>query len=182
MAAYKSNRLLMVLIAVFGVVGVSVSLSHYDSEKNERTERGERGERSERTEKPAHSTSEKSEKKMPHPIRNTASQDSAAESLDTLTAQWMTTEQRINSLVETNTHLQQENKTLLQQLQDKTNKTDQTTNTLTNTLTQLQSQVQTLTAHPDIAHLGCIRYRSTHPARARTVGIFTYHSDKSKNG
>ena len=73
-----------------------------------------------------------------HTVVNTASQDSAAESLDTLTVQWSTTEQRVKSIVEDNTKLQQENKTLLQQLQEKT---DKNTTTLTTTVTQLQSQI-----------------------------------------
>ena len=95
------------------------------------------------------STQAAREKRLSHPVSNTASQDSAAESLDTLTVQWTTTEQRVKSIVEQNTQLQQENKTLLQQLQDKT---DQSTATLTTTVTQLQSQVQALTAHPATAN------------------------------
>jgi hypothetical protein len=124
MAAYKSNRLLIIIVALFGVAGVIVAISNHDSKQ---------------------STQAAHEKRLSHPVNNTASQDSAAESLDTLTVQWTTTEQRVKSIVEQNTQLQQENKTLLQQLQ---NKTDQSTATLTTTVTQLQSQVQALTTHP----------------------------------
>ncbi len=79
-----------------------------------------------------------------HTVVNTASQDSAAESLDTLTVQWSSTEQRVKAIVEDNTKLQQDNKTLLQQLQDKT---DKNTTMLTTTVTQLQSQIAALTTH-----------------------------------
>ena len=82
---------------------------------------------------------------MPPLVANTASQDSAAESLDTLTVQWTATEQRVKSIVEDNANLQQQNKALLQQLQDKTS---QTTTTLSTTVEQLQTQVQAFTTHP----------------------------------
>lgn len=79
-----------------------------------------------------------------HAVANTASQDSAAESLDTLTVQWSTTEQRVKSIVEANTQLQKDNQALLQQLREKT---DQNTAALTSTVTQLQLQVDTLATH-----------------------------------
>ncbi len=100
-----------------------------------------------------------------HTVVNTASQDSAAESLDTLTVQWSSTEQRVKAIVEDNTKLQQDNKALLQQLQEKT---DKNTSTLTTTVTQLQSQIEALTAHP----------ASENP----TVRCGTTHSDRTRIG
>ena len=94
----------------------------------------------------SHSTSQVIKKPLmssPHTVANTASQDSAAESLDTLTVQWSATEQRVKSIVEANTQLQKDNQALVQQLREKT---DQNTATLTTTVTQLQSRVDTLTA------------------------------------
>lgn len=125
MAAYKSRHLFIAgAVVIMGIVSFVIGFSH---------------------DHPASVSHSTQTKHMTHPISNTASQDSAAESLDTLTVQWTTTEQRVKSIVDQNTQLQQENKTLLQQLQDKT---DQTNRTLTTTVTQLQSQVQALTAHP----------------------------------
>ncbi len=129
MAAFKSHHLKIAAAAVVSLFIGVLGIAHYFKPSP-----------------PSHSAL------MPrsiHPISNTASQDSAAESLDTLTVQWTTTEQRVKSIVDENTRLQQENKTLLQQLQDKS---DQTNRTLTSTVTQLQSQVQSLTAHPQDNH------------------------------
>jgi hypothetical protein len=84
-----------------------------------------------------------------HSVVNTASQDSAAESLDTLTVQWSATEQRVKSIVEANHQLQQDNKALLQQLQEKT---DRNATALTTAVTQLQSQMDALTAHSTTHH------------------------------
>ncbi len=91
----------------------------------------------------SHSTSQVIKKPLmgsPHTVVNTASQDSAAESLDTLTVQWSATEQRVKSIVEANTQLQKDNQALLQQLREKT---DQSTTSLTTTVTQLQSRMDT---------------------------------------
>jgi regulator of replication initiation timing len=129
MAAYKSNRLLIIGVVIFGISSSIVAIYTHHGEPSAPAAR---------------------EKLAPHPVvRNTASQDSAAESLDTLTVQWTTTEQQVKSIVEHNTQLQQENKTLWQQLQ---NKTDQSTNSLTTTIAQLQSQIQALTAHSTTGH------------------------------
>ena len=129
MAAYKSRHLWIAAVAVISITTLIVWIANrYPASPSSRP-----------VQLP-HTT---------HPISNTASQDSAAESLDTLTVQWTTTEQRVKSIVDENTRLQQENKTLLQQLQDKT---DQTNRTLTSTVTQLQSQMQALTTHPQDYH------------------------------
>jgi flagellar basal body-associated protein FliL len=127
MAAFKSHHLKIAAAAVISLF--ILGLAHYF--------------------KPVPASHSAPPPRSSHPISNTASQDSAAESLDTLTVQWTTTEQRVKSIVDENTRLQQENKTLLQQLQDKT---DQTNRTLTSTVTQLQSQVQALTVHPQDNH------------------------------
>jgi hypothetical protein len=129
MAAFKSHHLKLAAAAVIIVIVVAVGIGNYYKAPP-----------SHHSALTPHTT---------HPIHNTASQDSAAESLDTLTVQWTTTEQRVKSIVDENTRLQQENKTLLQQVQDKS---DQTNRTLTTTVTQLQSQVQALTAHPQDNH------------------------------
>ena len=52
-----------------------------------------------------HSSHSRANHDLSHPVNNTASQDSAAESLDTLTVQWTTTEQRVKSIVEENTQI-----------------------------------------------------------------------------
>ena len=129
MAAFKSHHLKIAAVAVISLLIVVLGIAH--------------------SIKPSPSSHSAPTPRSTHPINNTASQDSAAESLDTLTVQWTTTEQRVKSIVDENTRLQQENKTLLQQLQDKT---DQTNRTLTSSVTQLQSQMQSLTAHPQDNH------------------------------
>lgn len=129
MAAHKSNPLLRwgILPILIASVGILAWLYHFVH--------------------PAHSASQVIKKPLMsvnHSVVNTASQDSAAESLDTLTVQWSATEQRVKSIVEANTQLQKDNQALSQQLREKT---DQQTATLTTTVTQLQSQVDALTAH-----------------------------------
>lgn len=128
MAAYKTNPILKWLgVSILAVLLVSYVIFHRD---------------------PSSQTSQKEAKHSVHSpplMTNTASQDSAAESLDTLTVQWSATEQRVKSIVDDNAQLQQQNKTLLQQLQEKNN---QTTTTLSTTVEQLQLQIQALTTHP----------------------------------
>jgi hypothetical protein len=125
MAAHKTNPLLK-WSAIPGVVILGM-LIYYLS-----------------THHPSTSPVKKSLMPSSHTVVNTASQDSAAESLDTLTVQWSSTEQRVKAIVEDNKKLQQDNKTLLQQLQEKT---DKNTTSLTTTVTQLQSQITALTTH-----------------------------------
>lgn len=129
MAAHKQNRFLIVVMVIIAfMLACGVYVYHDQS--------------------PAHPTVSKTVSHLGHVIPNSASQDSAAESLDTLTVQWTATEQRVKSIVDDNTQLQSQNKVLLQQLQEKTN---QNTQSLTTTVAQLQSQVQTLATHPQNA-------------------------------
>lgn len=76
--------------------------------------------------------------------KNTASQDSAAESLDTLTAQLTATQQQVKTVVETNATLQQQNQQLLTQLQSKK---DKTAGDLSQQVAALTDQMQKLTAN-----------------------------------
>ncbi|HVV67996.1 MAG TPA: TIGR03752 family integrating conjugative element protein [Gammaproteobacteria bacterium] len=71
----------------------------------------------------------------------TASQDSAAESLDTLTAQLSATQQQVNSVVKNNETLQQQNQQLLAKLQ---NKKDKTAGDLSQQVAELKDQMQKL--------------------------------------
>jgi len=127
MAAHKTNPLLKLLIGaalIIVVIIITISLNRCST--------------------PPKPVVKKTMTRSGHIVANTASQDSAAESLDTLTVQWTSTEQRVKAIVDDNTQLQQQNKALLQQLQDKNN---QTTTALSTTVEQLQSQVQALTTH-----------------------------------
>ncbi len=74
----------------------------------------------------------------PKNAKNTASQDSAAESLDTLTAQLSATQQQVNSVVKNNETIQQ-NQQLLAKLQGKK---DKTTGDLSQQVAELKDQVQ----------------------------------------
>ncbi len=125
MAAHKTNRLLIGVVVFLGVVSIVWMLVHKSQ--------------------PSGLSMKKPIRPVLHNVSNNASQDSAAESLDTLTVQWTATEQRMKSVVADNAQLQQQNKTLLQQLQEKTN---QTTTQLSATMEQLQSQMQALSTHP----------------------------------
>lgn len=73
--------------------------------------------------------------------KNSASQDSAAESLDTLTAQLAATQQQVNTVVKSNETLQQQNQQLLSQLQ---NKKDKTASNLSEQMAELKDKVQKL--------------------------------------
>jgi uncharacterized protein YgiM (DUF1202 family) len=78
-------------------------------------------------------------------VTNSASKDSAKESLDTLTATLGETEQKVQSIVKTNAELKTQNESLLTQLQGKK---DQKITELTQELEHLKTQVQTITSHP----------------------------------
>ena len=78
---------------------------------------------------------------LPTATKNTASQDSAAESLDTLTAQLSATEHKVQAIVTQNQSLQQQNQELLHQLQSK----PQGTAELAQQIEQLKAQFN---AHP----------------------------------
>ncbi len=77
--------------------------------------------------------------------KNTASKDSAKESLDTLTAELGETQQTVKSVVKTNEALKVQNETLLSQVQ---NKKDQKTIELSQEVEQLKSQIQNIASHP----------------------------------
>src|SRR5262245_39814407 len=70
----------------------------------------------------AHHGKKASPADVPAKTKNSASHDSAAESLDTLTTEWAATQQKVNTVVKTNETLQQQNQQLLSQLQNKKEK------------------------------------------------------------
>ncbi len=78
-------------------------------------------------------------------IKNSASKDSAKESLDTLTAELGETQQQVKSVMKANDDLKTQNQSLLAELQGKK---DQTTQKLSQELSSLKTQVQTLNTHP----------------------------------
>lgn len=118
MAAHKTNGLLkFVLIPVIAIVLV---VSIYSR---------------------THSSKEPKEAAIPTnpPAKNTASRDSAAESLDTLTARLTATQQKVNTFIKNNESLQQKNQQLLNRLQNKKDDNDN----LLQQLNELQAQVKT---------------------------------------
>ena len=78
-------------------------------------------------------------------IANTASKDSAKESLDTLTASLSETQQNVQTVMKDNEALKTQNTTLLSQLQTKK---DEKTESLSQEVSHLQSQLQSLNTHP----------------------------------
>ncbi len=94
--------------------------------------------------KSCHSTEPVTQKSISHGIlpTNSAAQDSAAESLDTLTAELKETRDKINEVSKTNETLKKENTGLADQLNSKQN---DTTRALTNDIQQLKTQFQALT-------------------------------------
>jgi len=83
------------------------------------------------------------------PIKNSASKDSAKESLDTLTAELGETQQTVKTVVKTNEALKTQNETLAAQLQGKK---DQKTTELSQEVEHLKTQLQTLTNHTGNEH------------------------------
>ncbi len=129
MAAHKTNGLLKLLLIPFLalIVVIVLSLIHGQVKENQSTI----------------NTDSKNAK-------NTASKDSAAESLDTLTAQLLATQQQINTVAKNNATLQQQNQQLLAQWQNKKAKEN---GDLSQQLAELKAQVQTLHQTPDTDHL-----------------------------
>lgn len=95
--------------------------------------------------KSCHHTEPASQKTMPRDslVNNTAAEDSAAESLDTLTAELAETRNQINNVTRANETLKKENSGLNGKLN---NKQDETTRELTNDIQQLKTQFQVLTS------------------------------------
>lgn len=118
MAAHKTNRLLKwgvpILVIVIVLSMVKMTLRHHHSNQ---------------VVSPLKSTQAK----------NTASHDSAAESLDTLTAQLSATEQKLKDLMATGQTVQQQNQQLLQQLQGAN---EQTTAQLSQQIEQIKTQLR----------------------------------------
>lgn len=119
MAAHKTNRLLICTTAAVSilllVIGIA-RLSHSGKSTIPQTH-------------------------LNKPVKNTASQDSAAESLDTLTSEMLATKQELKVFSQDNAVLKQQNQALLAQLQGKDNAT---TAALSQDISQLKSQMQTL--------------------------------------
>ncbi len=129
MAAHKTNGLLkFVLIPVIALVIVVVLSMAHGGKGKEATA---------------------SLNTNPKNAKNTASKDSAAESLDTLTAQLSATQQQVNTVAKNNADLQQQNQQLLAQLQSKKEKEN---GDLSQQLAELKAHVQTLDK-TDVNHL-----------------------------
>jgi integrating conjugative element protein (TIGR03752 family) len=77
--------------------------------------------------------------------KESASKDSAKESLDTLTAELGETQQTVKAVVKTNEELKAQNESLLAQVQGKK---DQKTTELNQEVEHLKTQLQTITNHP----------------------------------
>lgn len=136
MAAHKTNGILkfaVIPVVVILLLVIVLAASHHPKAK------------------PAHAVTEKS-------IKNSASKDSAAESLDTLTAQLNETQQQVKSVVETNEQLKTENQQLLKQLQGKK---DVATDNLSKEVEALKSNVATLNNHPSTTKESSIEHVET---------------------
>jgi len=96
---------------------------------------------------------EPSPQKMISHTENTAAHDSAAESLDTLTAELAETRDQIKQVSQTNTALKQENNNLTTQL---TTKQETVTNALSDELQQLKTQFQALINQPPETRLASV--------------------------
>src|SRR5262245_29796561 len=118
MAAHKTNGLLKFAVPILVAIIVGFLVHHHDRSATIR----------------------------PHATKVSASQDSAAESLNTLTAQLADTQKNVKAVVTANTDLQQQNTTLHNQLQSKQNQANQT---LSDQIAQLKNQLEGLHAHED---------------------------------
>lgn len=92
------------------------------------------------------SVSDKNKTHSETTIKNTASNDSAAESLDTLTAELQHTKQQVIEVAKNNQQLKVQNNELIKKGQTKT---DNTTNTLNQKVEQLKVQIADLMQKPE---------------------------------
>ncbi len=124
--------------------------------------------------KSCHSEEHINQKSAPHEIlsANTAAQDSAAESLDTLTAELKETRDKINEVSKTNETLKKENTGLSGQLATKQN---DTARELKNDIQQLKTQFQTLTNNQQNTGYGII----THDSITTVPDLTQSHASKS---
>lgn len=95
---------------------------------------------------PEVSVADKTRKHSDTTIKNTASNDSAAESLDTLTAELQHTKQQVMEVAKNNQQLKAQNNELIKKVQTST---DNTTNTLTQKVEQLKLQITDLMQKPE---------------------------------
>ena len=119
---------------------------------------------------------ESPDKKIMSPTENTAAHDSAAESLDTLTAELAETRDQIKHVSQTNAALKNENNTLTSQL---TTKQETVTHALSDELQQLKTQFQTFIHEPPETQLASVIKTATDkiPMAASTAKNETLSSE-----
>jgi len=129
MAAHKTNSLLkyaVTAVIVIILVGVLIKIGHKHDD--------------------SHSIQKLAAQKKSN---NGASNDSAAESLDTLTAELATTKQQVTQITQDNTALKNQNADILKKLQGSE---DSTTSSLSQQIEQLKEQVASFGSHNTTAN------------------------------
>lgn len=150
MAMHKTNGLLKYGLVVVAVMGMLILLL-----------------------KSCHRSGE-SVKMLPttqHTMKNSASNDNAAESLDTLTAELSTTKQQVTQITKDNDEIKKQNAALIKQLK---NTQDTTTASLTSEVAKLKEEMQ----HPKFSDYTVNTGNSTQPIA--TVPDLTQSSTTNK--